>query len=173
MSIRKLKSAIRDIPDFPQKGVIFKDITPILGDPKLFKNAINILCKRHAKGSIAKVAAVDARGFIFGAAVALKLGAGFIPVRKKGKLPFQTIEQSYELEYGSATLSMHVDAIKPGETILIVDDLLATGGTAAATAEMVEKLGGKIVEIAFLIELGFLKGRTKLSKYPVFSAIVC
>jgi len=173
MNIKKLKSAMRDIPDFPQKGIIFHDITPILADPKLFKAAVNILCERHAKGSIAKVAAVDARGFIFGAAVAMKLGAGFIPVRKKGKLPFKTIEQSYDLEYGSATLSMHVDAIKPDETILIVDDLLATGGTAAATAAMIEQLGGKIVEIAFLIELAFLKGREKLTKYPVFSAIIC
>lgn len=172
MKNRKLRSAIRDIPDFPQKGVIFKDITPILADPQLLKKAVNVLCKRHAKGSIAKVAAVDARGFIFGAAVALKLGAGFIPVRKKGKLPFTTIEQSYNLEYGSATLAMHVDAVKPGETILIIDDLLATGGTAAATAEMIEKQGGKIVEVAFLIELAFLKGREKLTKYPVFSAIV-
>ncbi|MDO9541271.1 MAG: adenine phosphoribosyltransferase [Kiritimatiellia bacterium] len=172
MNIKKIKSAIRDIPDFPQKGVIFKDITPVLADPKLLKAAVNILGERHAKGTIAKVAAVDARGFIFGAAVALKLGAGFIPVRKKGKLPFTTIEQSYDLEYGSATLSMHTDAIKPGETILIVDDLLATGGTAAATAAMIEKLDGKIVEIAFLIELAFLKGRTKLTNYPVFSAIV-
>jgi adenine phosphoribosyltransferase len=173
MKNKKLKAAIRDIPDFPQKGVVFKDITPILAHPKLFKKAVSVLCKRHARGSISKVAAVDARGFIFGAAVAMKLGAGFIPVRKKGKLPFNTIEQSYELEYGSATLAMHVDAIQPGENILIVDDLLATGGTAAATAAMVEKLGGKIVEIAFLIELEFLKGREKLTKYPVFSAIVC
>ncbi|MFA7159264.1 MAG: adenine phosphoribosyltransferase [Kiritimatiellia bacterium] len=173
MKNRKLKAAIRDIPDFPQKGVLFKDITPILGDPKLFKKAVAVLCKRHPRGSIAKVAAVDARGFIFGAAVAMKLGAGFIPVRKKGKLPFNTIEESYNLEYGSATLAMHVDAVKPGENILIVDDLLATGGTAAATAAMVEKLGGKIVEIAFLIELGAFKGRDKLTKYPVFSAIVC
>jgi len=173
MKNKKLKAAIRDIPDFPQKGIIFKDITPILADPKLLKKAVNIFCKRHAKGSISKVAAVEARGFIFGGAVAMKLGAGFIPVRKKGKLPFNTIEESYELEYGSATLAMHVDAVKPGETILIVDDLLATGGTAAATAAMVEKLGGKIVEIAFLIELGFLKGRDKLTKHPVFSAITC
>jgi len=173
MGPRKLKAAIRDIPDFPQKGILFKDITPIFADPKLFKKAVSILCKRHSRETIAKVAAVEARGFIFGAAVAMKLGAGFIPVRKKGKLPFNTIEESYNLEYGSATLAMHVDAVKPGENILIVDDLLATGGTAAATAAMVERLGGKIVEIAFLIELGALKGREKLSKYSVFSAIVC
>ncbi|MDD5482780.1 MAG: adenine phosphoribosyltransferase [Kiritimatiellae bacterium] len=172
MSIKKIKSAIRDIPDFPQKGIIFRDITPVLADPRLFKAAVNILCKRHPRGSVSKVAAVDARGFIFGAAAALKLDAGFIPVRKKGKLPFQTIEQSYELEYGSAALSMHVDAIQPGETILVIDDLLATGGTAAATAAMIEKLGGKIKEIAFLIELAGLKGRAKLANYPVFSAIV-
>jgi adenine phosphoribosyltransferase len=172
MITKKLKSAIRDIPDFPQKGILFRDITPVLADPKLLKSAVNILAKRHPKGSINKVAAVDARGFIFGSAVALKLGAGFVPVRKKGKLPYKTIEQSYDLEYGSATLSMHVDAIKQGETVLIIDDLLATGGTAAATAAMIEQLGGKIVEIAFLIELAGLKGRAKLSNYPVYSAIV-
>jgi len=172
MNIEKIKSAIRNIPDFPQKGVIFRDITPVLADPVLFKGTIDILAERHLKGGIDKVAAVDARGFIFGAAVALKLGSGFIPVRKKGKLPYKTIEESYDLEYGSAAISMHVDAIKPGEKILIVDDLLATGGTAAATAALVEKLGGKIVELAFLIELAFFKGRAKLAKYPVFSAIV-
>ena len=172
MNIDNVKSAIRDIPDFPQKGVIFKDITPVLANPVLFKAAVDVLAERHLKGKIDKVAAVDARGFIFGAAMAMKLKAGFIPVRKKGKLPYKTIEQSYDLEYGSATICMHVDAIKPGETILIVDDLLATGGTAAATAAMIEKLGGKIVELAFLIELAFLKGRAKLANYPVFSAIV-
>lgn len=172
MNIDKIKAAIRDIPDFPQKGVLFRDITPVLADPGLFKTAIDILSERYLKRKITKVAAVEARGFIFGAAVALRLGAGFVPIRKKGKLPFKTIEQSYDLEYGSATISMHVDAVKPGETVLIVDDLLATGGTAAATAAMIEKSGGKIVEIAFLIELAFFKGRAKLSKYPVFSAIV-
>lgn len=172
MNCDKLKSAMRDIPDFPQKGVLFRDITPILADPVLFKQAVDILCERHLKRRIMKVAAVEARGFIFGAAVALKLGAGFIPVRKKGKLPFKTIEQSYDLEYGSATISMHVDALKKGETVLIVDDLLATGGTAAATAALVEQLGGKIEEIAFLIELAAFKGRAKLAGYPVFSALV-
>jgi len=172
MNIEKIKSAIRNIPDFPQKGVMFRDITPVLADPVLFKGTIDILSERHARGGIDKVAAVDARGFIFGAAVALKLGAGFIPVRKKGKLPYKTIEESYDLEYGSATICMHTDALKPGEKILIVDDLLATGGTAAATAALVEKLGGKIAEIAFLIELVFFKGREKLAKHPVFSAIV-
>lgn len=172
MNVEKIKAAIRDIPDFPQKGVIFKDITPVLADAALFKGAVDILCQRQRNGKIDKVAAIDARGFIFGAAVALKLGTGFIPVRKKGKLPFKTIEQSYKLEYGAATISIHVDAVKAGERVLIVDDLLATGGTAAATAALIDRLGGKIVEIAFLIELAFLKGRTKLSKYPVFSAIV-
>ena len=172
MNTDKIKAAIRDIPDFPRKGVLFRDITPVLADPGLFRASVDVLCERHLKRKINKVAAVEARGFIFGAAVALKLGAGFVPIRKKGKLPFKTLEQSYDLEYGSATICMHVDAFKPGETVLVVDDLLATGGTAAATAAMVAKSGGKIVEIAFLIELAFFKGRAKLSQYPVFSAIV-
>lgn len=171
MNIKRLQAAIRDIPDFPKPGIVFKDITPILADPKLFKAAIQVLCARHKGNAIKAVVAVDARGFIFGAAVAQKLGAGFIPVRKKGKLPFTTLEESYDLEYGSATLAVHTDAVKPGDTVLIVDDLLATGGTAAATARLIERLGGTIVEIAFLIELAFLHGREKLTPYPVFSAI--
>lgn len=172
-SLDDIKKAIRDIPDFPQKGIIFKDITPILGDSALFNATIEMFSERHLESGIDKVAAVDARGFIFGAAVALKLGAGFVPIRKKGKLPYETIERSYELEYGSATLAAHVDAVSAGEKVLIVDDLLATGGTAAASAELVTALGGKIVEFMFLIELGFLSGRDKLKDFPVFSAIIC
>lgn len=171
MNTDKLKAAIRDIPDFPEKGIIFKDITPILADARLFKLAVDALSDRQKGKTIKAVAAVDARGFIFGAAVARKLGTGFIPIRKKGKLPFKTIDESYDLEYGSATLSLHVDAVKKGDAVLIVDDLLATGGTAAAAARLIERLGGKIVEIAFLIELAFLKGRAKLKGYPLFSAI--
>lgn len=171
MNINKLKAAIRSIPDFPQKGILFYDITPILADPKLFRLAIKVLADRHKGSDIKAVAAVDARGFILGAAVAYQLKAGFIPIRKKGKLPYKTIEESYSLEYGTATLALHEDAVKPGENILLVDDLLATGGTAAASAHMIEKLGGKIVEIAFLIELAGLKGREKLTNYPVFSAL--
>ena len=169
--IKKLKKAIRNIPDFPIPGVLFRDITPILANPKLFKAAIDVLCARHKGKKIDAVAAVDARGFIFGGAVACALKAGFIPIRKKGKLPFTTLEESYQLEYGSASLSMHTDALKPGDTVLLVDDLLATGGTAAASASLIDKLGARIEEIVFLIELASLKGREKISKYPVYSAI--
>lgn len=172
MNCDALKKAIREIPDFPQKGILFRDITPILADAKLFQQTIAVLCERHVQQKPKAVAAIDARGFIFGAAVAQKLGVGFIPVRKKGKLPFTTLDESYDLEYGSATISVHVDAVKKGDTILIVDDLLATGGTAAASARLIERLGGKIVEIAFLIELAGLKGRAKLTGHPVFSAII-
>jgi len=171
MNYEALKSAIRDIPDFPKKGVIFKDITPILADPELFNMAVDALSSRYIGKDIKAVAAVDARGFIFGSAVALNLKTGFIPIRKKGKLPFTTIDESFELEYGSDTLSIHVDAFHKGDSVLLVDDLLATGGTAAASARLIERLDGKIVEIAFLIELVFLKGREKLAGYPVFSAI--
>lgn len=172
MNCDALKKAIREIPDFPQKGILFRDITPILADAKLFQQSIAVFCERHVQQKPKAVAAIDARGFIFGAAVAQKLGVGFIPIRKKGKLPFTTLDESYDLEYGSATISVHVDALKKGDTILIVDDLLATGGTAAACARLIERLGGKIVEIAFLIELAGLKGRAKLTRYPVFSAII-
>ncbi|MBU0714992.1 MAG: adenine phosphoribosyltransferase [Verrucomicrobia bacterium] len=172
MNCDALKKAIREVPDFPKPGILFYDITPILADAKLFQQANAVLCERHVKQKPKAVAAIDARGFIFGAAVAQKLGVGFIPIRKKGKLPFTTLDESYDLEYGSATISVHVDAVKKGDKILIVDDLLATGGTAAASARLIERLGGTIVEIAFLIELAGLKGRTKLTRYPVFSAIV-
>jgi len=171
MTADKLRAAIRDVPDFPKQGIIFKDITPILADPALFKLAVDILADRHANSHIDKVCAVEARGFIFAAAVAYKLGVGFVPVRKKGKLPYKTREASYDLEYGSSTLQIHIDALVKNERVLLIDDLLATGGTAAATAQMIEGLGGNIVEIEFLIELAFLKGREKLSKYKVFSPI--
>jgi len=172
MNCDALKKAIREVPDFPKPGILFYDITPILADAGLFQQAITALCERYVKQKPKAVAAIDARGFIFGAAVAQKLGVGFIPIRKKGKLPFTTLDESYDLEYGSATISVHVDAVKKGDTILIVDDLLATGGTAAASARLIAQLGGEIVEIAFLIELAGLKGRAKLTGYPVFSAIV-
>ncbi|MFH0880267.1 MAG: adenine phosphoribosyltransferase [Lentisphaerota bacterium] len=172
MSAELLKKSIRDIPDFPIKGIIFKDITPVLSDPKLFNMAVTLLTERHKKGSVDKVAVVESRGFIFGTAVAQQLGVGIVPIRKKGKLPHKTIEATYDLEYGSATLQMHSDALKKGERVLLIDDLLATGGTALASAQMIEQLGGKIVEIEFLIELAFLNGRKKLEKYPVFAPIV-
>ncbi len=166
-----LKKYIRDIPDFPKKGIIFKDITTLLKEAGHFKEAIDILGQRYVGKEIDKIVCVDARGFIFGGALAYKLGCGFVPVRKKGKLPFKTISASYSLEYGRDTIEMHEDAIKEGERILIVDDLLATGGTVGAVIDLVNKLKGQIVEIAFLIELEFLKGREKLKNYPVFSVI--
>ena len=172
MNCDALKKAIREVPGFPKPGILFYDITPILADANLFQQATAVLCERHVQQKPKAVAAIDARGFIFGAAVALKLGVGFVPIRKKGKLPFTTLDESYDLEYGSATISVHVDAVKKGDTILIVDDLLATGGTAAASARLIERVGSKIVEIAFLIELAGLQGRAKLTRHPVFSAIV-
>jgi adenine phosphoribosyltransferase len=172
MNTDPLKAAIRDIPDFPQPGIIFKDITPILADPGLFRQAIDIFVERNRSAGIAKIAAVDARGFIFGGAVADRLGIGFVPIRKKGKLPHKTIEATYDLEYGTATVEVHVDAFAQGEKVLLIDDLLATGGTAAAAASLIEKAGGKVAGVEFLVELAFLDGRKKLSAYPVFAAIV-
>ena len=167
----KLKAAVRDVPDFPIKGILFKDITPILQDPQLFRLAVDTLADRHKGKNLKAVIGIDARGFIFAGAVAYKLGIGFIPVRKKGKLPWKTVAASYTLEYGSETTEMHIDSLTKGDQVVIVDDLLATGGTAMAAATLVNKLGGKIVEIDFLIELAFLKGRDRLKDYPVFSAI--
>jgi adenine phosphoribosyltransferase len=167
-----IERAIRSIPDFPKPGIQFKDITPVLADPQLFAATIDLLTDNFAPGTVDAVVGIDARGFIFAAAAAVKLQAGFVPVRKKGKLPYQTHEQEYALEYGTATVAMHVDALKPGSRVLLIDDLLATGGTAAAAAALVEKLGAEILEIAFLIELSFLNGRDKLKRYPVHSLIV-
>jgi adenine phosphoribosyltransferase len=167
-----LERAIRNVPDFPKPGIQFKDITPVLADARFFAGAIDLLTRRFQPGSVDVVVGIDARGFIFAAAAALRLQAGFIPVRKKGKLPYQTIEQDYALEYGHATVAIHTDAIKPGCRVLLVDDLLATGGTAAATAALVKKLGGEILEAGFLIELEFLKGREKLSGIPIHSLVV-
>src|SRR5437899_6600817 len=161
-TVADLEKAIRNIPDFPKPGIQFKDITPVLADARLFAGTIELLCDGHKPGSVDAVVGIDARGFIFAAAAAMKLGAGFVPVRKKGKLPHKTHEQDYALEYGSATVAMHIDALKPGSRVLLIDDLLATGGTAAAAAALVKKLEAKIVEISFLIELKFLAGREKL-----------
>ncbi len=172
MSIEQITKAIRDVPDFPIAGVLFKDIMPVLADAKLFKETIDLFVARYKGQGIAKIAAVDARGFLFAGAVATQIGAGLIPIRKKGKLPYKTIEETYSLEYGTATLTMHVDAIQKGEKILIMDDLLATGGTALASAHLVEKLGGQIADLAFLVELDFLKGREKLAGYPLYAPIV-
>jgi adenine phosphoribosyltransferase len=167
----QIKAAIRDIPDFPIKGILFKDITPVLADGKLFRQAVDAIADRQVGKNIRAVVGIDARGFIFAGAVAYKLGVGFVPVRKKGKLPYKTAVTSYTLEYGSETSEMHVDAIQKGDKVIIVDDLLATGGTAMAAATLVKQLGGDIAEIDFLIELSFLKGRERLKDYNVFSAI--
>ena len=171
-SLAEIQNAIRTIPDFPKAGILFKDITPLLADARLFAGTIDLLTANFRPGMIDAVVGIDARGFIFAAAAALKLSAGFVPVRKKGKLPFQTHEQDYALEYGTATVAMHVDALKPGSRVLLIDDLLATGGTAAAAAALVQKLGGQILEISFLIELGFLHGREKLKQFPLQSLVI-
>lgn len=167
----ELKAAIRNVPDFPKPGIQFKDITPVLADARLFAGAIDLLTEAFPAGSIDAVVGIDARGFIFAAAAATKLRAGFIPVRKQGKLPFTTVERDYALEYGHATVAMHTDALQPGARVLLIDDLLATGGTSAAAAALVQQLGGKIQEAAFLIELDFLDGRSKLAGLPVRSLI--
>ena len=167
-----IERAIRNIPDFPKPGIQFKDITPVLADARLFSESIDLLTEGFKPGSVDAIVGIDARGFIFAAAAAVKLQAGFVPVRKKGKLPYQTHEQEYALEYGTATVAVHVDALKPGSRVLLIDDLLATGGTAAAAAALVRRLGAQILEISFLIELGFLGGRQKLTEYPVRSLVV-
>jgi adenine phosphoribosyltransferase len=166
-----LESYIRSIPDWPKKGILFRDITPLLADPKAFAAAIDALCAGFIEAGIEYVAAVEARGFIFGAAVAIKLGVGFVPIRKKGKLPFKTESITYDLEYGTDTLQVHCDAIKEGAKVLMVDDLLATGGTMAAACKLIERIGGQIVAISFLIELGELAGRDKLGDYTVKTVI--
>jgi len=168
----EIASAIRNVPDFPKAGIQFKDITPVLADARLFSGSIDLLTDGLKPGMVDAVVGIDARGFIFAAAAAVKLEAGFIPIRKKGKLPYQTHEEEYELEYGTATVAVHVDALKPGNRVLLLDDLLATGGTAAAAAALVKKLGAEILQISFLIELGFLRGREKLKHYPVSSIVV-
>ena len=152
---------MRNVPDFPKAGIQFKDITPVLGDARLFAGSIDLLTANVVTGSVDAVVGIDARGFIFAAAAALKLDAAFVPVRKKGKLPYQTFEQTYDLEYGTNTVAIHVDALKPGSRVILIDDLLATGGTAAAAAALVNRIGAEIVEITFVIELGFLKGRER------------
>lgn len=171
MSLDKIKAAIRDVPDFPKPGILFKDITPVLHDPDLFRAAVKIFADRQRGRSVQRIAAIEARGFLLGAALACELGIGLVPIRKKGKLPYDTIEQSFDLEYGTATIEVHRDAFSPGESVLLIDDLLATGGTAQAAAQLIEKLGARVIEIDFLIELSFLNGRAKLAPYPVFSPI--
>ncbi len=166
-----IERGIRNIPDFPKPGIQFKDITPVLADPRLFAGSIDLLTANFKPGDVYAVVGIDARGFIFAAGAALHLQAGFVPVRKKGKLPYQTHEQNYDLEYGANAIAIHIDAVKPGSRVLLIDDLLATGGTAAAAASLLHKVGAKILEITFLIELSFLSGRDKLKGYPVRSIV--
>jgi adenine phosphoribosyltransferase len=166
-----LKSTIRSVPDFPKKGILFYDITTMLKDPAALKESINQLISHYRNAGIEVVAGIESRGFIFGAPLAYQLGVGYVPVRKPGKLPAKTIAESYSLEYGTNTVEVHVDAIAPGQKVLVIDDLLATGGTAKATCSLVEKLGGQVAGVAFVIELNFLHGREKLKGYNVFSLL--
>ena len=169
--IAEIRQAIRDIPNFPKAGVVFKDITPLLGNGPLFKRTIDLLADRYRSQGVDIVLGIESRGFIIGAALAYTLGAGFCIVRKPGKLPYKTHSVSYELEYGSDALEVHRDALPPGARVLIADDLIATGGTVAATAALVSKLGGNVVDCAFVIELSFLKGRERVKPYGVFSLL--
>jgi adenine phosphoribosyltransferase len=171
MDLERLKSLVRDVPDFPQEGIVFKDITPLLADPIAFSTVIDLIVVHFGRGNVDKVVGIEARGFILASPVAYHFGAGFVPVRKKDKLPWETESADYALEYGTATLEVHRDAVTPGERVLIVDDVLATGGTAAATAQLVDRIGGKVIGIACLIELGFLNGRDKLEGHDLFSLI--
>jgi len=166
-----LKALVRDIPNFPKQGIVFKDIMPLLGDKDALRYMVDAMFVHFFGKRIDKVVSAEARGFIFGPAVAYHLGAGFVAVRKPGKLPYKTKQVTYDLEYGTDTLSMHEDALQPGDHVLLVDDLLATGGTMAASAQLVEQMGGQVMGAGFIIELNFLKGRQKLGKYDVFSLI--
>ena len=167
----ELKKHIREFPDWPKKGILFRDITPILLEPKVYLAAVKALCTGFSNSNVDFVAAVEARGFIFGISVAEKLEAGFIPIRKKGKLPGKTESVSYDLEYGTDTLEVHYDAIGNGQKVLMVDDLLATGGTMAAACQLIEKIGGRVAGISFLVELAELKGKERLSGYKIQSVI--
>ena len=170
-AIDQLRNAVRDVPNFPTHGIVFKDITPILVDAELFNKSIEVFLARCRGKAIDKIVGIDARGFLFGSAVAYALNVGFVPIRKKGKLPFKTESASYSLEYGDAEMEMHVDSINRGERIVLIDDLLATGGTSAAAAALISKVGGELLEAQFLIELEFLHGRQKLDPTPVISFI--
>ena len=171
MDVDRLKALVRDVPDFPQPGIVFKDITPLLADEIAFSTVIDLIVVHFGRGNVDKVVGIEARGFIIASPVAYHFGAGFVPVRKKDKLPWETIVEEYELEYGTAALEIHKDAVKPGERVLIVDDVLATGGTAKAAANLVERIGGKVVGIACLIELSFLHGRDRLPEHELFTLL--
>ena len=169
--IQRLQLAIRDVPDFPKEGIVFKDITPILSDGALFRLAVDGFIGAARAAGAEKIAGIDARGFLFGAAAAYELGLGFVPVRKNGKLPWQCESAAYALEYGEAVVEMHIDAVKPGERIVLMDDLLATGGTAGAAVNLIERIGGRVVAAVFLVELGFLNGRKALGSTPIESLL--
>ncbi|HEY0793349.1 MAG TPA: adenine phosphoribosyltransferase [Chthoniobacterales bacterium] len=171
VSLAQVQSAIRDIPDFPKPGIIFKDITPVLADAALFGWVIDSLAAKAGQAHPDKIVGIDARGFLFGAAVAYKLRCGFVPIRKKGKLPHRCVSYAYELEYGSAQMEMHVDGVRPGERVVLVDDLLATGGTSGAALHLVRETGGNVQAALFFIELAFLKGRERLLGVPVQALI--
>jgi adenine phosphoribosyltransferase len=171
VTLAELTAAIRNVPDFPKPGIQFKDITPLLADARLFAGCVDHLVGSFQPGDVDTVVGIDARGFIFASAAAYKLKCGFVPVRKKGKLPFTTHEESYDLEYGSNTVAIHTDAVQPGSRVLLIDDLLATGGTSGAAASLLHRLGAKILQINFLIELKFLNGRERLKGYPVRSLV--
>ena len=167
--VEEVRAAVRDVPDFPKRGIVFKDITPVLSDPILFRASIDLFLERCRGLKIDKIVGIDARGFLFGSAVAYELSVGFVPIRKRGKLPYRTEIAKYSLEYGDAEMEMHVDAMSAGERIVLVDDLLATGGTSAAAAVLIRKAGGHLLEAQFLIELEFLNGRKQLEPTPVTS----
>jgi len=167
--IDKLRAAVRDVPDFPKPGIVFKDITPILGSGELFRASIDVFLEQCRGKEVDKIVGIDARGFLFGSAVAYELGIGFVPLRKKGRLPYKTESAKYSLEYGEAEMELHLDAIEPGERVVLIDDLLATGGTSASAATLIKKVGGILLAAQFLIELEFLHGRQKLEPVPVVS----
>jgi adenine phosphoribosyltransferase len=166
-----LKALIRDVPDFPVEGILFRDVTPLLRDAAALREVVHLFAQRYQDSRVDVVAGIESRGFIFGAPLAVELGVGFVPIRKLGKLPAERVRREYALEYGTNVLEMHVDAIRPGERVLLVDDLLATGGTARASAELIEHVGGEVVSVAFVIELEFLNGRQRLAGYDVFSLV--
>lgn len=172
MSIETISRVIRDVPDFPKPGILFKDITPLLQDKNLFAETIDLLASHCRDNKPDYIVSIESRGFIFGSVLAYKLGCGMVPVRKKGKLPYKTIEESYQLEYGEAVIEVHEDALKKGRKVVVIDDLLATGGTAAATVKLLKKLNADILSIEFVIELAALKGRSVLTPYKVNSLIV-
>ena len=167
--VERLRAAVRDVPDFPKEGITFKDITPVLSDPGFFRASIDLFLERCRGMEIDKIIGVDARGFVFASAVAYELGVGFVPIRKRGKLPYRTEIAKYALEYGEAEVEMHTDGVTPGERVVLIDDLLATGGTSAAAALLIRKAGGQLLEAQFLIELEFLEGRKRLEPTPVIA----